>query len=221
MKRAEKNQILTRAWLRIFFLCFGIVLLLWGVNEMRNHKKETPKETINKDIPFKKISNEELYTKLKNVVMTVPDTKTVIELKNGESDYKVDPEIESLGSISLSDPHAVRDVPSTAKSNARTDIISPLTVESGGSGSFQYIELFSWNGEKLLEKSYAFLGDRISIDTVTTKDGGNQAEYYIVIDYLVRNDDEPMSDDPTHRRETTIPVVDGRFDPKNTKTISL
>ncbi len=221
MKKTEKNKILTKAWLRIFFLCIGIVLLLWGVSEMRSHKRETIKESVNTEKPFNKISDEELYTKLKNVVMTVPDTKTVIQLKNGESDYKVDPEIESLGSISLSDPYTVRDVPSTAKSDKRTDIISPLTVESGGSGSFQYIELFSYNGEKLLEKSYAFLGDRISIDSVSTKNGGGQIEYYVVIDYLVRNDDEPMSDDPTHKRETTIPVVDGRFDPKNTKTISL
>lgn len=221
MKKTEKNKILTKAWLRIFFLCIGIVLLLWGVSEMRSHKRETIKESVNTEKAFNKISDEELYTKLKNVVMTVPDTKTVIQLKNGESDYKVDPEIESLGSISLSDPYTVRDVPSTAKSDKRTDIISPLTVESGGSGSFQYIELFSYNGEKLLEKSYAFLGDRISIDSVSTKNGGGQIEYYVVIDYLVRNDDEPMSDDPTHKRETTIPVVDGRFDPKNTKTISL
>ena len=221
MKKVEKNKILTKAWLRVFFLCIGIVLLLWGVSEMRSQKRETIKETINKDIPFNKISDEELYTKLKNVVMTVPDTNTVIQLKNGESDYKVDPEIESLGSVSLSVPYTIRDIFDKSRNNIRTDIISPLTVESGGSGSFQYVELFIWDGEKLIEKSYAFLGDRISINTIKTKDGSGQAEYYVVIDYLVRNDNEPMSDDPTHRRETTIPVVDGRFDPKNTKTINL
>lgn len=221
MKKTEKNQILTKAWLRIFFLCIGVVLLLWGVSQMRNHRKEEIKQDVSVEKPFNKISNEEIYTKLKNIVITVPDTTTVTQLKNGEADYKVDPNSESLGSISLSQPYTIRDVPSTTKSAERTDIISPLTVEGGGSGSFQYVELFSWNGEKLLEKSYAFLGDRISIDTVTTKTGSSPNEYYVVIDYLVRNDDEPMSDDPTHKRETTIPVVDGSFDPKNTKTISL
>lgn len=221
MKRTEKNQILTKAWLRIFFLCIGVVLLLWGVSQMRNHRKIEIKQDAIVEKTFNKINDAEIYTKLKNIVMTVPDTKTVIQLKNGEADYKVDPSSESLGSISLSQPYTIRDIPSTTKSDARTDIISPLTVESGGSGSFQYVELFSWNGEKLLEKSFAFLGDRISIENVSTKNGTSNVEYYVVVDYLVRNDDEPMSDEPTHKRETTIPVVDGRFDPKNTKTISL
>lgn len=222
MRKSESNQILTKAWIRIIIIFLGLLILIWGVGQLRSHRKTQIKnDVVEQKKEFNKISDEELYSKLKNVVMTVPDTQTVIQLKNGESDYKIDPEIESLGSISLSTPYEIKQIEPTAKTDGRTDIITPITVESGGSGSFQYIELFSWNGEKLLEKSYAFLGDRISIDDITTTAGSGNTDYKVVVTYLTRNDDEPMSDEPTHKKQTTIPVVEGRFDARNTKTISL
>lgn len=222
MKQTDKNKILTSAWIKLFVLCIGIILLFWGFSRINLKKEKTVSvETPQVESTFNQLTESELKTKLKSVTFTVPDTQVVVQLKNGDASYKIDPELDAMGDVSLGDPQAIYEITKTSTRARRTDIISPVTVESGGSGVFAYIELFSWTGEKLLERSYAFLGDRIAITKVSTTIGLGKEEYRVVVEYLVRSDTEAMSDEPTHPRRTTIPVFDGHFDSENAKTISL
>jgi hypothetical protein len=160
--------------------------------------------------------------RLATSVITIPDMKdTLVGLVDGKGVFPLAPGSSAQGMVMLGTERAPVFVEGMLEGKTpRADVIAPLYINTGGSGTFIYVVLFQDRGDVALMKSYAFIGDRSEIEYIktTTLEDGSPNEYLVHIGYLVRGDDEPMSATPTIAKETIIPVRDGLFVPEETVT---
>ncbi|HEY4500384.1 MAG TPA: hypothetical protein VJH25_01175, partial [Candidatus Paceibacterota bacterium] len=86
-------------------------------------------------------------------------------------------------------------------------VVTSLSVNSGGSGTFHYVVLFEDKDGNLTDKSYSLVGDRVKITGLRADDvsGGG---LIVSVSYMDHDKGEPLSASPTVPR-TKILVVDG------------
>ena len=78
--------------------------------------------------------------------------------------------------------------------DAAADAIFVVNVESGGSGSFQYLTAALSRGDQFQGLNFVFLGDRIVTESLLVRRG------VIEVSYLTRGPSEPMSARPSVRK---------------------
>jgi len=146
-------------------------------------------------------SPEEL---LKNATFKVPDTDTVVTLKEGSAMFDVAPDAYVTGSVTLAEG-------ATAlwQGKGRSDLSTVIAVNTGGTGIFLYLVLFDVSDTVLTEKSFIFLGDRIGIDHIGVGElvHGN-ADYRLTLQTREREENEAYAAVPTVPRIRTFYVTD-------------
>ncbi|MDO8579553.1 MAG: hypothetical protein Q7R72_01630 [bacterium] len=85
-------------------------------------------------------------------------------------------------------------------------VVTSLSVNSGGSGTFNYVVLFEDRDGNLTDKSYSLVGDRVKITGLRADEvsGG----LIVSVSYMDHDKGEPLAAFPTVPR-TKILVVDG------------
>ncbi|MFC1730774.1 hypothetical protein ACFL6I_10620 [candidate division KSB1 bacterium] len=159
----------------------------------------------NDDI-YVNLGNEEIvkYDELKNITISIPDSPEIkVQLLEGSAEFTI-PETTAVGFATLSSEYAVWE-----REN-RTDFVSILNVNYGGSGTFQYLLLFDVADGVFVQKSEALLGDRIAITKVGIGElvHDPEANYRVTVQTLVRNEGEPFVTTPTKPETRTFYVTD-------------
>ena len=81
-----------------------------------------------------------------------------------------------------------------------------LVHDPGGSGTFYYIGIVLNASQGNKENQTVLIGDRIALELVTIFDGA------VIVRYLRRRSDEPMSAEPTMEKTVTIRLNHGRLE---------
>ncbi len=212
-------------YLKRFLFLIGFCALLALVVYVKGLLPDPNTETV-KALEAENARVEALLTtseeRLETSVITIPDMKDVlVGLVDGKGVFPLAPGSSAQGMVMLGAERAPMFVEGVlGGTSPRADVIAPLYINTGGSGTFVYIVLFQDRGDAALMKSFAFIGDRTEIEyiKVTPEETTSMNEYLVHIGYLVRGDDEPMSATPTISKETIIPIRDGLFVPEETVT---
>ena len=85
------------------------------------------------------------------------------------------------------------------------DAVVTLIVDSGGSGLFTYLSAVISEDDKPKPTDSVLIGDRIIVNTLGIK------KSVVIIEYLTRKKDEPMTAKPTVNMTKRFIVQDGRF----------
>ncbi len=176
---------------------------------------ETPSGATKEDYaPVTKDSTDtSLLGRLKSASVSASESGARVALQNGTAKFS---EGNVKGTLTLGDIAVEKEV------GGAKFVVTSLAVNSGGSGVFQYIVLFEDSGSALTDKSYALVGDRVSItgirvDTVT--DNGGKAQAVVSVSYLDRDKGEPMSATPSVPRTKIFIAEDGIFNPAKEITL--
>jgi len=106
---------------------------------------------------------------------------------------------------------ALGDIFAAARTSDGVDFLGYITVNSGGSGTFRYLVLYSMTKQGLMHQDSAFLGDRVQVRSIQTAQRTDNEEYRVTASILDRKPDEPMSVPPVLERKLIFSVSDNRF----------
>ncbi|MBI5134402.1 MAG: hypothetical protein HZA81_03415 [Candidatus Taylorbacteria bacterium] len=192
--------------------------MVWGGSETTvnnepaggsNEPIEVP-EGVSKDdfAPVTKDTTDtSLIGRLKVASVAAAETGTRVALANGKASFS---EGDVKGTITLGDVAVEKEVGGTKY------VIADLAVNSGGSGTFKYVVLFEDSKNVLTDKSYAIIGDRVSITGIrgdVVSDASGKAQLIVSVSYLAHDQGEPLSSKPSVPRTKILVVENGMFNP--------
>lgn len=123
-----------------------------------------------------------------NAELLVPETSAMskVQLKDGQGQFK---DGQTSGTVTLGEVFAT--VPTGPDSS---DLYAVMNVNDGGSGTFAYLLLITMENGKPMVSSYLPIGDRVVVrDILQTTRNINSPKYGMVVNYLDRAPNEPMS----------------------------
>lgn len=147
-----------------------------------------------------------LLSRLGKTSVGVSEDGTRIALSNGTASF-------SITGSSAKGSAAIGDIAIEKTKGPRKDVITTLSVNNGGSGTYTYVVLFEDNaGASLTDKSFALVGDRVSVTGIRADEVSDSTIDYIVsVSYLDRKAGEPLSVKPTVARTKILVVENGAF----------
>lgn len=128
--------------------------------------------------------------------LLIPDTSFTVTLRDGKADFS--DEI-TQGSVQLSEPYV------SVQTSEGIDTFSTMQYSTGGSGEFVAIALFhTIDGTTTFANAYV-IGDRVTVQNIK-KIAGDKNVYTMQVEYLDRDENAPMSAEPTIKKSLTIQV---------------
>jgi len=155
--------------------------------------------------PDRLVADEaKLLAALNQASVTIPEFNLTVTLADGEADF-TDGGVVS-GSIKL-----VSILGQKALTDGSYDVFADMAVETGGTGTFNYVSLFHVSADGVANTASTFVGDRVNVEGVTI--GADLAEggYRLSINYLGRSLTDPMVAEPTVADSLEMRVVDHQF----------
>ncbi len=183
---------------------------MWGGNETSVNNPggsdtENPPEVTKEELApiTKDNTNQSLLGRLKSASVSATESGNRVALVNGTAKFT---EGEVKGTITLGDIVVQKDIDGTIYD------LAPLSVSTGGSGSFKYVVLFEEKGASISDKSYALIGDRVNItgiraDVVSGSKG--EPQMVVTVSYLGHDQGEPLSSAPSVPMTKILIVKDG------------
>ncbi len=114
-----------------------------------------------------------LLGRLKRTSVGVSEDGTRIALSNGKATFTV-PGTKTTGTAALGD------IAVEKAEGSRKDVLASLAVNNGGSATYSYVVLFEDNGSTLADKSYAVVGENVTVTGVRADDVSDASIDYIV-----------------------------------------
>ncbi|MBN2094166.1 MAG: hypothetical protein JW740_02240 [Candidatus Zambryskibacteria bacterium] len=189
--------------LMVFIVIIAFIILFFAINSLNS--PESPE--INNVPEEQNIDHLKL---LENANINIPDLEVTTKLKNGGTQFEVPFNGTSfIGSIVLQKDFWVE-----WSNEDRKDLSGIYAINTGGSGVFLYLILFDVSNDGTLsQKAETFLGDRISIESLRVDKSAQNStiDYAIVIDTLVRGEDDSFAALPTVPEIKTFYVIDQRL----------
>lgn len=217
----------TNIWKILFFLLLiGLGVYFATTYKDKSLYTEPSSESTSKDTPattftpptYTEAEISSIKNKLKSLKLTVPDSEVKLTLKDGESDFTT--ENDSDGFISLTEPTLVKELYNEDQTAIiGGDVFAPFSVNTGGAGTFSYIVMFSYKNGVFTQKGSYYLGEGILVTDLETE--SLTSGYTLSVQYLSRLPDEPLTEDPTHPKQTTLTITNGTIKSGSAKTISL
>jgi hypothetical protein len=183
---------------------------MWGGNETSVNNpgggdtEELPEVTKEELAPTTKDNtNKDLLSRLKSASVSATESGNRVALVNGTAKFT---EGEVKGTITLGDIVVQKDIEGTIYD------LAPISVSMGGSGTYKYIVLFEEKNGTISDKSYALIGDRVTItgiraDVVSGAQG--DAQIVVTVSYLGHDQGEPLSSAPSVPMTKILIVKDG------------
>lgn len=169
----------------IFVLIIIIIAYLIFLNK-QNPKTVTP--IFEDQTSTEENSDKDIFEKIINSEVSVPDQNATAKLKNGYGEFKIeDTTVE--GSINIENVYTIKEI------NSEKNFFGIASVSPSGSGIFQYLVWYKNYGKETTSISSIFLGDRIAIDKISTTEIGSETR--ITLETRERKEDEPMTEEPT------------------------
>jgi len=187
----------------LFFGLFGLGMLLVYINT------DTEKQSIPEPVVVEKneasvpLADFTVYeNRVKNALITVPDTDVKISLVDGRASYGTN--------LDGGDVTLIKIIGGEKFSSTVTHLYANIAVQSGGTGVFHYVGLFEVKGDTVTHLSSHFIGDRVSLGSarVVPKETNT---YTLTVAYLDRREDDALVAEPTVAKEVNIEVKNGLF----------
>ncbi|MEK7607937.1 MAG: hypothetical protein AAB484_03425 [Patescibacteria group bacterium] len=204
----------------IILVVIGYMVLRGGDSVVTNNDTdkvtETDEDKISRDdfaTTDKDSTDANLLIRLQSVSVSANESDSRIALSNGRAQFTSD---NVKGTILLGDVAVEKTI------NGVKYVLATLAVNSGGSGTFQYVVLFEDKDGNLTDKSYSLVGDRVNItglraDDVTGVSGGSGL--LVSVSYLDHDKGEPLSAQPSVPRTKILVVENDMFN--SAKEINL
>lgn len=197
----------TKNIINVICLVLFIGMLWRGYTLTENKKSEF--EALNKKVESYQTTTTDRIAK--SIISLPDDNNITVGMNDNTGTYKI-PLLKREGILKI-DSESLKTTfvkGEYEKKNPRLDAIVPMTVSSDSLDGSTYIILFNDRGDVALEKSYARIGNLSvkvnNIEIVTKDTSAVNQEYKVNIKYTMDGKE----------KETTIPVVDGHFDPSGT-----
>lgn len=149
--------------------------------------------------------------KLDDESLVIPDVGERVQLRGGTGDFYVAPGA-SKGRVTL-----IEDSQRVWRTKDRTDIVTVVAVQSGGTGTFYHVAVYSVKDGAWELSDSALLGDRIRIARVgigeLVHDG--KSDYRITINMLDRPEDAPMTEEASLPSTRIFYVQGGKLEVVN------
>jgi len=147
-----------------------------------------------------------LIGRLKNVSVSAAETGNRVALQNGTAKWS-DGAVK--GTITLGDIAVEKTV------GGINYVLAPLSINTGGSGTFHYVALFEDKNGTLTDKSYALIGDRVKITGIRgdSVSNGGKEQLVVSVSYMDHDQGEPLGSTPTIPRTKILIVEDSLFNP--------
>ena len=196
----------------IILVVIGYMVLRGGDSVVTNNDTdkvtETDEDKISRDdfaTTDKDSTDANLLIRLQSVSVSANESDSRIALSNGRAQFTSD---NVKGTILLGDVAVEKTI------NGVKYVLATLAVNSGGSGTFQYVVLFEDKDGNLTDKSYSLVGDRVNItglraDDVTGVSGGSGL--LVSVSYLDHDKGEPLSAQPSVPRTKILVVENDMF----------
>ncbi len=139
---------------------------------------------------------------LESASVLIPGLDILVSLNNGRATFEKG---EVRGTVELGNAFAM------ARSAEGADYLGYIIVNTGGSGTFRYLVLYSMTKQGLIHQDSAFLGDRVKVASIQTVTKPENEEYRVIVTILDRKPDEPMAAPPTVGRELTFTISGRQF----------
>lgn len=148
-------------------------------------------------------------TMLDNQNIALPDNTSRVQLQHGTGEFEIAPGA-SKGRVTL-----IEGSQYVWQSAGRTDLITAMAIDNGGSGSFSYIAVYAQKDGSLALNDSAFLGDRVKITSVGIGElvHDKNADYRITIQMLERADGAPMASEANVPSTRIFYVTNGKLEP--------
>ena len=149
-----------------------------------------------------------LLARLASVSVSASESGSRTALQNGKAQFTSE---GVKGTIVLGDVAVEKTV------DGAKYVVTSLSVNSGGSGTFHYVVLFEDKDGSLADKSYSLVGDRVKITGLRADDvsGG----LVVSVSYMDHDKGEPLSAAPTVPRTKILVVDGGVFNPAKEITL--
>lgn len=145
---------------------------------------------------------------LDNKTIEIPGVADRVQLYGGAGEFQIAPG-SSKGRVTL-----VKDSQRVWRSQKRTDLITVMAIENGGSGTFYYVAVYSLKAGTIELDDSALLGDRIKIMSVGIGElvHDPRADYRITIKLKERAEGAPMASEPDLPSTRVFYVTKGKLE---------
>ncbi len=199
-----------------------LLILLIGLFAILSLVKGPPKNGSPEALMIQK--NEDVQARIstirerfKNATITVPNTENFIQLKNGKKDIIPKDSSKSITTVGFANPLQTKFLEGkVGVREPRLDAIVPTYLRTDDNDAWYVYLLEDGGGQSIVSKSYAFLGNRISIEDVSVIDLKNpkdKEEYVVRVQYYIQKKTDPINAIPSVPKEVAITVENGRFNP--------
>lgn len=156
----------------------------------------------------KDTTDPDLLARLKSVSVSASESGSRVALSNGKAQFSSE---DVKGTITLGDVAVEKTVDDVKY------IVTSISVNSGGPGTFHYVVLFEDKDGSLTDKSYSLMGDRIRVTGLRADDvaGG----LVVSVSYMDHDKGEPLAAQPTVPRTKILVVEEGMFNPAKEITL--
>ncbi len=160
-----------------------------------------------------------IHERIAEQSIKVPEFDVAVTLSSGQAEFSIPAEdgvaYTTTGAVAVGDPVIEAPVYDANNTVVRKDVLVPLVVNGGGSGSFLYIVRFNDTQQGFVQKDYVFLGDRVQLDNITVAVAApimeKGSEYAIQVSTLDRKPSEPFTAEPTVKVSKVYQVVNNSF----------
>ncbi len=207
----------------IIIILVFIGYMIWGgkgstvTNSNTDKTTETDRGGISRDdfqATDKDSTDATLLGRLRSASVSASESDSRVALSNGKAQFT---SLSVKGTITLGDVAVEKTIDDGSKY-----VLATLSVNSGGSGTFQYVVLFEDKDGTLTDKSYSLVGDRVKVtglraDPVTGVSGGSGL--VVSVSYLDHDKGEPLAAQPSVPHTKILVIENGLFN--SAKEISL
>ncbi|OHA57822.1 MAG: hypothetical protein A2114_00960 [Candidatus Vogelbacteria bacterium GWA1_51_14] len=131
----------------------------------------------------------------------IPELNIAAKLEEGEADF-------ASGGLTAGSIRLVSVLGQQPLADGSYDVFANLSVNTGGTGTFNYVGLFHVSAEGVNNTSAVFVGDRVVIEGVVFGDDLPEGGYRLSINYLGRDLGDAMVSEPTIADSLELRVTD-------------
>lgn len=171
-------------WIYLLIAAVVVVGGLWWLAGDDAPTLTTPK-------PERLVGDEvKLAEAISSAEVQIPELNITAKLAGGEADFTDGGQV--AGSVRLVSVLGQKALP-----DGSYHVFANLSVDTGGTGTFNYVSLFHVSDEGVNNTSAVFVGDRVAIEEVTFGDDLPEGGYRLSINYLGRDLGDAMASEPT------------------------
>lgn len=181
---------------QIFWLALLIGILIFTLlfSQMKTKKMSRKYDQL-MPIAVTQVDQMPLSEVLLGASLQVPAASASVAVSKDTVDFR---DGLTRGTVTLGDTFAGQ------KTATGYDVLAVVNVNSGGSGTQQYLVSYVVRGEQKTQTGSYFIGDRVDVESISLMSATEKGSSTVVVNYLDRRPEEPMVAAPTVESTVTF-----------------